>query len=256
MPGVCCHLGRCGAVLQLAAKRPTRKWEPRVIGHDRDRGVYLERWNVRHGVDGGHTQRRGHVFHSHRERWYKAAYYDPSSGTYWMYPTQNNIAPNNSLVLASTTPNEANYFFGNGVFTDFTNFLTPVGKFSASPGPFGTYDMGGDVFQWSEAVVDGTSRGWRGGSWYYYSHSLASSNRLSANPTADSDAIGFRIASVPEPDSIALLLACGVSLLASGGRRRRLSKRKANRVEFDQLQKPLPKPLRTPTCNNVVPEKQ
>ena len=31
------------------------------------------------------------------------------------------------------------------------NHLTPVGAFSASPGPYGTYDMGGDVYQWNES---------------------------------------------------------------------------------------------------------
>ena len=29
--------------------------------------------------------------------WYKAAYYNPTNGTYWTYPTQSNTAPSNAL---------------------------------------------------------------------------------------------------------------------------------------------------------------
>ena len=97
--------------------------------------------------------------------WYKAAYFDPklNSGTggYWLYPTMSNTAPGNAL---PDTGNNANY--QSSSYTDSTNYLTPVGDFVLSPGPFGTYDMGGDVFQWTEAVFSGdTTRGMCGGCW-------------------------------------------------------------------------------------------
>jgi formylglycine-generating enzyme required for sulfatase activity len=73
--------------------------------------------------------------------------------------------------------------------------------------------MGGDVFQWNEASVSGSFRGFRGGSWDYSSDDLASFARFSYSPTlANGDVlIGFRVASVPEPGSIALLLAGAVA---------------------------------------------
>jgi formylglycine-generating enzyme required for sulfatase activity len=144
--------------------------------------------------------------------WYKAAYYSGggTNSAYWTYPTQSNTAPGNSLALALSTSNEANYYTGN--YTDPTNYLTPVGSFVLSPGPYGTYDMGGDVWQWNEANISGSSRGLRGGTWYKYSVNLASSPRNFINPTNEYFTIGFRVASVPEPGSMALLLAGAVAL--------------------------------------------
>jgi formylglycine-generating enzyme required for sulfatase activity len=142
---------------------------------------------------------------------YKAAYYvgGGTNGGYWTYPTKSLNVPINSLVLAPTSNNDANYYdYG---YTDPTNDLTPVETFAASPGPYGTYDMGGDVFQWNEAVISGSFRGFRGGSWLLNSHYLASSTRDLNSPTDENGDVGFRVASVPEPGSLALLLAGAVA---------------------------------------------
>jgi sulfatase modifying factor 1 len=101
--------------------------------------------------------------------WYKAAYYK-SGGTnagYWSYQTKSNFAPSN--VLSATGANNANYVNNTGpndIFTDPVNFLTAVGDFSDSPGPYGTYDMGGDVWQYTETLINGgITRVIEGGSW-------------------------------------------------------------------------------------------
>ena len=151
--------------------------------------------------------------------WYKAAFYE-GGGTeagYWLYPTQSNTAPSN--VLSSTGTNNAN--FDDGTYTDPLGLLTPVGEFDESPGPYGTYDMGGDVFQWNEANFYGAYRGLRGGSYYYGSNYLDSVFRSHDDPSGDNAFYGFRVAVVPEPTSIALLLAGGLCLLAYAWRRRR-----------------------------------
>jgi formylglycine-generating enzyme required for sulfatase activity len=144
--------------------------------------------------------------------WYKAAYYNPSSGTYSTYATQSNIAPSNSLVLV---PNDANYAAAPSYnYTDPTNCLTPVGYFSTSPSYYGTFDQSGDVSNWNDAIIaiiSGSLRGVRGGSWSDGSNTLASSGRGHTYPTNEgSDPVGFRVASVPEPGSLTLLLACAV----------------------------------------------
>jgi formylglycine-generating enzyme len=146
------------------------------------------------------------------DEWYKAAFYKRggTNAGYWLYPTRSDIAPSN--VLSAVGTNNANYY--NGGYTDPTNLLTPVGAFEASPGPYGTYDMGGNVWQWNEAIVDGTTRGLRNGDCHLNSDHLASSYRSYNSSPADGwSTVGFRVASVPEPGSIALLLAGAAGML-------------------------------------------
>ena len=127
--------------------------------------------------------------------WYKAAYYNPSNGTYWTYETQSNTAPSNQL--STTGANNANYHVNVSSYTDPTNCLTPVGAFASSPGPYGTFDMGGDLYQWNEANVSNQYRGLWGGEWAVAAEDLASSNIASDNPSDENTVIGFRVASVP-----------------------------------------------------------
>ena len=158
------------------------------------------------------------------DEWYKAAYYK-GGGTnagYWLYPTQSNAAPSN--VLSSTGTNNANFYIST--YCDPTNRLTVVGAFTGTPGPYGTYDMGGDVFQWNEANSSGF-RGERGGSFGSgHWNQLASTTRYYEDPRSESAGTGFRVAAsevVPEPGSIALLLAGGFGLAAFAWRNRRLA---------------------------------
>jgi formylglycine-generating enzyme required for sulfatase activity len=139
-------------------------------------------------------------FLPNENEWYKAAYYNnngapASAGTYWVYPTQSNTAPGNTL---PDTGNNAN-IYANFTYADPTNYLTPVGDFSASPGPFGTYDMGGDINQWTEGV-QGSSRVIRGGWCELGAAGTDSSSQDLATPTASQENYGaFRVASFLEP---------------------------------------------------------
>jgi formylglycine-generating enzyme len=144
--------------------------------------------------------------------WYKAAYYAPTldggSGGYWQYPTKSNTAPNHSLANAATDTNDANYSFA-----DPTNYLTAVGTFAASPSAYGTYDQGGDVWQWNDTIIGGSNRGLRGGSFSGDYGFLQSSPRSLTSPLVEFSAIGFRVVQVPEPASLASLGFIVVGLL-------------------------------------------
>jgi formylglycine-generating enzyme required for sulfatase activity len=150
--------------------------------------------------------------------WYKAAYYDATkggTGGYWQYPTQSNTMTTNDIGVAGA----ANYYDAKGyaVYTGSgagTWGITDVGAYGANSDSFyGTNDQGGNVWEWNDAVVSGSSRGLRGGAWSSLLDVsyLASSNRSPFFPSGEDSFVGFRVASVPEPSCVVLtLLASGV----------------------------------------------
>ena len=157
------------------------------------------------------------------DEWYKAAYHDKAAGlaaTYFNYPTGNNSPPGRDM--ADVLGNNANYYTGSGAYPiDSGKYKTLVGEFQLSDSPYETFDQGGNVSEWNESVLYSSSRGLRGGDWYAGSGILASSYRGYYNsPTVESGGIGFRVASVPEPGSIIMLLGIALTALLYGWRRR------------------------------------
>jgi formylglycine-generating enzyme required for sulfatase activity len=138
------------------------------------------------------------------DEWYKAAYYKGggTSAGYWLYPTRSDTRPSNEF--SATGTNNANY---DG--TAYPLGITPVGAFAASPGPYGTFDQAGNLWEYNEAIINGTARGARGGTWTGIASTLIASNRGGgyAVPTYESMIEGFRVAVVPEPSGSVLLIA-------------------------------------------------
>jgi formylglycine-generating enzyme required for sulfatase activity len=150
------------------------------------------------------------VFLPSENEWYKAAYYDPARPGYDRYP---------SGADAPTTC-EAPGAIPNAAACD--GFAPEaVGSYTASASRLGTFDQGGSVWEWNEQIVEGSRRGVRGGSWDTGAGELAASRASSADPSAESQDLGFRVARlVPEPGK-ALLVLTGGLVLALVERQRR-----------------------------------
>ncbi len=139
------------------------------------------------------------------DEWYKAAYYDGGSSVYHDYPTGLDTEPDG---IDSSTDTEFDAVFYDEYRQDHPNDVDNAGVLS----PYGTMGQGGNVWEWNE-TTSGPSRSVRGGYWGSYSISLAASLRNFSFPANEYYYIGFRVAQVPEPGTITLLL-CGLASLA------------------------------------------
>jgi sulfatase modifying factor 1 len=145
------------------------------------------------------------------DEWYKAAYYDAVSTSYYDYPASSNTQT--TCATPGATANTANC---NNAVGD----LTGAGGYTGSASPYGTFDQGGNVGEWTETVIGSSSRVWRGGSFNGIATNLAASDRHAALTTTESSSLGFRVAIIPEPQT-GLLLMTGMLALAGWRRRSR-----------------------------------
>jgi sulfatase modifying factor 1 len=162
--------------------------------------------------------------------WYKAAYYQPAaqggdSDGYWAYPMQANSLPYSDQPPGATPDNTrvGNFYQDDGLANGYDdgyavsgstsdspsqNYLTDVGAYTLSHNYYGTFDQGGNVYEWTEATFS-SSRVVRGGTWAGISDYLHASSRSTFAPSYESGFLGFRVAnvpaSIPEPATVALV---------------------------------------------------
>lgn len=158
--------------------------------------------------------------------WHKAAYYDPTknsgAGGYWSYPTRSETLGGNTNFSAT---NGANYYDGDYLgLADKTSVLaTPVGSYAYATSSYGTFDQGGNLWEWNDTIIEGSARGLRGGVWDSSEGMLARTTIYWEEASIEGNyATGFRVASlaaVPEPSTYAAL--CGLAALAFAAYRRR-----------------------------------
>ena len=119
------------------------------------------------------------------DEWHKAAYYDPAAGVFYNFPTGSDTHPE---PIASGTA------AGTAVF----NQQGPADiNLAGGLSPYGTMAQGGNVSEWQETRA---ARGGASGRSLFY----AGGTGFEFIPTYESPAIGFRVASIPEPSTVLL----------------------------------------------------
>lgn len=143
------------------------------------------------------------------DEWYKAAYYKPvNDGSYSLYANGDGTVAVPGTAPTHGTSSGWNYY-DSGYAVGPPDYIWDVG-FGAEE-QNGTFDMNGNVWEWNESAWDGTldnmaeSRVIRGGAFNSHENTLRSFFRYNSNPTFEDDSLGFRVAAIPEPSSIAMV---------------------------------------------------
>ncbi len=151
-----------------------------------------------------------------RDEWYKAAYHknDGVTDHYWDYPTSSDAVPASDQPPGTTSPNQsntANFKLDDGMANGFndgyavtgspfqvpgTNYLTDAGAYTLAQSPYGTFDQGGNVWEWNENSPVLEARGVAGGSWINDASLLAASASNATIAANETNTIGFRVARV------------------------------------------------------------
>ena len=165
------------------------------------------------GGENLYRHKDAHYFLPSEDEWYKTAYYDGSASTYFDYATGSDTAP---------TTTSGGTGAGTAVYRDGVNPNPPGPADITNAGglsPYGTMAQNGNMWEWAESGFTAPndtaaeSRVLRGGSWNDPSFLLQSSLRYNPNPTFENYDLGFRVAAVPEPSTLWMMLIGAIGLM-------------------------------------------
>ena len=177
-----------------------------------DQGVFQlwEPTDPGYNSDNRFRNTKAQYFLPSADEWYKAAFYDPVTDQYFDFPNGSNTAP--IPTAGGTAPGTAVYNLGGPADI----------MLGGGPSPFGTVAQAGNVWEWDETAVDLVNddpienRGFRGWAW----GTIGDPNELSSSfrhfiwtPSFSVGDVGFRIASIPEPSTIWLMVVAASGLL-------------------------------------------
>lgn len=131
------------------------------------------------------------------DEWYKAAYFKSDGSGYTLFANGTNVAPSTSETRYNQSyPYDGPWNVGMGTMEQN-----------------GTFDMMGNVFEFTETLIGDPYRRLRGGAYFVSASSLlASTDYVNIRPDSVDDYVGFRVASIPEPATL-LLLGLGGMIL-------------------------------------------
>jgi hypothetical protein len=135
------------------------------------------------------------------DEWYKAAYHNAiglSATDYFDYPAGLNAQTTCAAPTAAANSANCDAPGGNGTDADVDD-LTIRGSFAGSASPYGTFDQGGNVWEWNEKIWPGLPqiRGVRGGTFVGGAELLRASGVFGGGATSESLDTGFRLAMIP-----------------------------------------------------------
>ena len=184
--------------------------QPGDVGYSANADISLwQTGDVGYSAANPYRNANAHYFIPSENEWYKSAYFIAGALAYFDYPTGSDSAPISVVGGTATGTAVYNQPSGQGPAA-----VTNAGGLS----PYGTMAQGGNASEWMETAFSGTNsdasnaRTLRGGAWPNDTTLMASA-RNSAGPANESDNVGFRVASVPEPSTYALLLMAGAGAL-------------------------------------------
>lgn len=160
--------------------------------------------DVGYNANNPYRNSNAYYFLPTEDEWIKTAYWNGTNLQTW-------------ATVGDAPPTQSGWNFYNGEFATDSKSLWDVG--SGTEELNGTFDMMGNVWEWTESqspFSGDSGRVFRGGSYNQYTNApdlLRSSDFGSGSPMGESRDTGFRVASVPEPTTLALLAFGGLAVL-------------------------------------------
>lgn len=136
------------------------------------------------------------------DEWYKAAYHanDGATGNYFNYPMSVDFGISNDLSDPDPGGHVTYYTHPDDFTIGAPYYRTEIGAHENSASPYGTFDQGGNVMEWNEAIPLFDGRGLRGGAYLFGSDLLGAWSRPIEYHSSDQFGdVGFRAGRIGAP---------------------------------------------------------